>query len=231
MHWGAAAWRPRLPVRCDPYRSALGRRTLQSIQSGTLRYTFKDVPCLKNPFDLALYTMLLAQVRPTTIVEVGSAAGGSALWFATQARGLGLDCRVLSVDITPVTTVNDPDVVFLDGDINNLADSALPGLLADRTGQLLVIEDGPHPFSGCLAALRFFDTHTRPGDYVVVEDGIAKDLGYRHLRNGPERAVGQFLSDCDNRYVIDRHYCDFYGRNVTWNPNGYLRRVGPSAAT
>jgi cephalosporin hydroxylase len=226
----AVNWRPRLPVQLDADRSALRRSDLRSIQSGTLRYTFRDVPCLKNPFDLALYTMLLNQLRPTTIVEVGSASGGSALWFASQARGLGLACRVLSVDIDPVTAVSDPDVVFVEGDVHDLSDTDLPSLLKDHTGPLLVIEDGPHTFSGSLAALQFFDGYTQPGDYIVVEDGIANDLGYRHLHNGPNRAVRQFLANCDNRYVVDRHYCDFYGRNVTWNPNGYLRRVDPNAA-
>jgi cephalosporin hydroxylase len=46
----------------------------------------------------------MGHLRPTAIVEAGSASGGSALWFAAQARGLGLTCRVLSVDIDPVTS-------------------------------------------------------------------------------------------------------------------------------
>ena len=27
------------------------------------------------------------------------------------------------------------------------------------------------------------------------------------------------------RYEIDRTFCDYYGRNVTWNVDGYLRRI------
>lgn len=221
------SWIPRRPVRLDPERSALARRNLRTIQTGTLGYHYNNVPCLKNPFDLALYTMLLGQLRPTTIVEIGSAAGGSALWFAAQARALHLECAVLSVDINKVTTVSDPDVTFLGGDIHHLDTSALPAMLGSRTGPLLVIEDGPHTFGGSLAALRFFDDYLQPGDYIVIEDGIAKDLGYRHLRNGPNRAVRQFLSDHGDRYTVDRSYCDFFGRNITWNPNGYLRRITP----
>lgn len=234
--WGAGAIAqllnliPRRPLCVDAERSALARRNLHTIQSGTLGYRYNNVPCLKNPFDLALYTMLVGQLRPTTIVEIGSAAGGSALWFAAQARALRLECKVLSVDIAKVTTVSDPDVEFLDGDIHNLDATPLPAVLSIHTGPLLVIEDGPHTYAGTLAALRFFDRYLQPGDYIVVEDGIAKDLGYRWLRNGPNRAVRQFLANCDNRYVVDRSYCDFYGRNVTWNPNGYLRRVDPNAA-
>jgi len=235
--WGAGVmarsvrWIPRRPMRLDPERSALARRNLRTIQAGTLGYHYNNVPCLKNPFDLALYTMLLGQLRPTTIVEVGSAAGGSALWFAAQARAQRLECRVLSVDINKVTTVSDPDVEFIGGDIHHLNDTPLPAMLSNRTGPLLVIEDGPHTYAGTLAALRFFDRYLQPGDYIVVEDGIAKDLGYRSLRNGPNRAVRRFLSDHGDRYTVDRSYCDFYGRNVTWNPNGYLRRTGTGSAS
>ncbi|HUK06414.1 MAG TPA: hypothetical protein VLX09_00970 [Stellaceae bacterium] len=26
-------------------------------------------------------------------------------------------------------------------------------------------------------------------------------------------------------YAIDARYCDWFGRNVTWNVNGFLRRI------
>lgn len=95
---------PRRPLRFDHQRSALPLRTLSAIQYATTRkFEFEGVGCAKNPFDLALYTMLISKHRPRTIVEIGSFNGGSALWFAAQLRGMGIDGKVLSVDFNPVT--------------------------------------------------------------------------------------------------------------------------------
>jgi cephalosporin hydroxylase len=215
---------PRLPMFLDRERSALPARTLHQIQKATFRYSFAGIACLKNPFDLALYSMLISRVRPRTIVEIGSHRGGSAVWFASMARGLGLDCRVVSVDINAVTDVDDPDVTFIAGDAHDLASSELPQLLEDASRPWLVVEDGPHTEAACLAVMRFFDHRLESGEYLIVEDGILKDLRYRHLRNGPNRAIRRFLREAPGRFDVDRELCDFYGRNVTWNTNGYLRR-------
>jgi cephalosporin hydroxylase len=43
---------------------------------------------------------------------------------------------------------------------------------------------------------------------------------------GPLRAIHEFLARTNGRYEIDRTLCDTFGTNVTWNVDGYLRRVG-----
>jgi cephalosporin hydroxylase len=40
---------------------------------------------------------------------------------------------------------------------------------------------------------------------------------------GPRRALQEFL-DANDNFIIDTEYCNYYGLNVTWNVNGYLRR-------
>ena len=82
-----------------------------------------------------------------------------------------------------------------------------------------------HTFEGCLNALRFFDGYLRSGEFIIIEDGILRDLGLKSLDNGPNRAIAEFLGANADRYVVDRTYCDFFGHNVTWNTNGYLRRL------
>ena len=76
---------------------------LSSIQKGTLGYTYKGVPCLKNPFDLCLYLKLVYEAQPRTVIEIGSAAGGSALWFADTLRNYGIAGQVVSVDLNRVS--------------------------------------------------------------------------------------------------------------------------------
>jgi cephalosporin hydroxylase len=62
---------------------------LGSIQRGHFLYTYKGIPTLKNPFDWALYPMLLWEVRPNRIIEVGSNQGGTAAWLADTMRTYG----------------------------------------------------------------------------------------------------------------------------------------------
>jgi cephalosporin hydroxylase len=91
----------------------------------------------------------------------------------------------------------------------------------------LVIEDSAHTRDSTLAVLEYFDRHLEPGDMLVVEDGVIADLEgqvYRALDDGPNRAVAEFLECKGDRYVIDTTLCDFYGHNLTYAPNAWLRR-------
>lgn len=169
--------------------------------------------------------MLLSRERPRTIVEIGSFEGGSAVWFAAQARALDLGARIISLGITKVTHVEDPDVTFLQDDIHDQAATGLPALLADCPRPLLVIEDGPHTYDGCIAALDFFHPHIRPGEFLVVEDGILDDLRDWGHSNGPNRAIADFRGRHPAEYRLAEEYCHFFGHTVTWNTNGYLQRT------
>src|SRR6266540_4264762 len=92
--------------------SDLSGKLLEDIQRGTLAYTYKGVPTLKNPFDWALYPMLLWEARPQTVIEIGSNRGGSAMWLADTMRTFGLPCQVHSFDVRKVDDLAIQDVTF-----------------------------------------------------------------------------------------------------------------------
>lgn len=48
---------------------------------------------------------------------------------------------------------------------------------------------------------------------------------YEAFEDGPNQAVATFLSERPDAYRIDSSLCDHFGYNVTYNPNGWLRRV------
>ena len=76
--------------------------------------------------------------------------------------------------------------------------------------------------------LEFFHPHLDTGEYIVVEDGIISDLGNDAACNsGPHRALKEFLAAQQKSYEVDGAYCDFFGYNLTWNSNGYLKKVSP----
>jgi cephalosporin hydroxylase len=195
---------------------------LMKIQHGTMSYRYRGIPMLKNPFDLALYTMLLERARPETLIEIGTHSGGSALWFADQRPGM----RVWSIDLQPPEGVVHPSVHFRRGDAQRLGEVLTPAAMQSLARPLLVVEDSSHHAGTTAAVLEFFDRWLQPGEYIVIEDGILTAMRAAEAYDGgPLRAIHEFLAHSGGRYEIDRTLCDYFGRNVTWNVDGYLRRI------
>jgi cephalosporin hydroxylase len=214
------------PIHRSP-DTAIPYELLMTIQTGTMAYRYKGVPTLKNPFDLALYTMLLWSARPRTIIEIGSHSGGSALWFADQLTALAIDGHVFSADLTRVGGVSDRRVTFLEGDARRPAELFAADMVRGLPRPLLVIEDSDHAYATSKAVLDHFAPLMATGEYIVVEDGILSAMGVADdYGGGPARAIAEFLDEPrTERWEIDTTYCDYFGANVTWNVNGYLKRV------
>jgi cephalosporin hydroxylase len=205
--------------------SAIPYDLLMQIQTGTMNYTYKGIPTLKNPFDLALYTKLLWEQKPRSILEVGSNAGGSAIWLADQCMALGIDAHVHSVDITPVEDLHHPHVTFGFGDGRKLEDAWSRSFLDSLPRPLLIIEDADHHYITTKAVLDYLSPHVSAGEYILVEDGILSAMKVEELYGGgPVRAIREFLEAPGCAFEVDRSYCDFFGHNVTWNTGGFLRR-------
>jgi cephalosporin hydroxylase len=195
------------------------------MQAGTLAYTYKGVSCLKNPFDMAIYTKLIWDLRPKTLIEIGSNQGGGALWFADVLTAANLDCPVLSIDRVPPRGVVDPRIEFLAGDALQLGRVLTAARLASLPHPWLVVEDSAHLYDVTLAAIGFLAAAMSPGDVLVVEDGVIDDLGLsQSFQGGPNRAVAELLATSPPLRMMTE-YCDMFGVNATYNPNAYLRRV------
>jgi cephalosporin hydroxylase len=140
------------------------------------KVTFLGVPVCKYVGDLWNYQEIITEVRPTLIVEAGTASGGAALYFAEMARAAGLSSRVLAVDpdhnwvgdqvrqhpqielLTLRST--DPSVV-----------ARIRALREEAPGPMMVSLDSDHSKGNVLAELMMLRELTQPGDYLVVEDG------------------------------------------------------------
>jgi len=208
------------------WQTAIPPVLLHSLVEGTVGHRYRDIPMQKHPVEIALYTRLLWEIKPATIIEIGSLAGGAAVWMGDLLRTFAIDGRVFSVDLQPPTpSYAPPNVKFLRGDANNLGATLGAEFLLSLPRPWLVIEDASHDYETTLAVLRFFDPLLRPGEYMIVEDAAVPEIGQDSWHGGgAARAIAQFLHDRNADYEIDAAYCDYYGRNVTGNPNGYLRR-------
>lgn len=208
------------------WRTAIPLSLHVSFYRGVVDYQYRGIPMQKHPVEIALYPRLLWEVKPRTIIEIGSLSGGSAAWLADTLNAFGIDGRIVSVDVAPPSPSYVPaNVKFLRGDANDLASTLKADSLATLPRPWLIIEDSSHHYAATLAVLRFFDPLLRSGEYIIVEDANVTEMGVdARLDGGPARAIAEFLRDRGRDYEIDARYCDQYGRNVTGNPNGYLRK-------
>ena len=196
---------------------------LSDIYEGHHNVTYKGVPTIKCPFDYVLYQMLIWEIKPDLVIEIGTNKGGSALYLADllELNGKG---EIHTIDLPenneePLIHSHARISVFKDGFMNY--DTAL--LSAYPT--ILVIEDGSHQYNDTLAALNKFAPFVSKGSYFIAEDGIVNELGReKEFNGGPQKAITEFLKR-NNNFIIDKRWCDFFGTNTTFNVNGYLRRI------
>src|SRR5262245_52348336 len=97
-----------LPWELSPYQAA----ALQGVDDCV---RWRDRPLFKSACDVAIYPMLLWELKPRTIVELGSGVGASAMWFSDLLAAFGVEAHVYSVDKVDLT-VTYPRVSFIQGD-------------------------------------------------------------------------------------------------------------------
>ena len=175
---------------------------------------WKGVLHMKDPFSLACYPLVIQEVQPRTVIEIGSYHGGSALWLADLLDVFGLQAgRVYSFDADlSRIRVEDERITFLQADSNHV-EQYDESLLSSLPHPWLLIEDAHVNVYGLLT---FFDRFLESEDYLIVEDTQWPEF-YADLK--------RFLVERDGAYLVDTKYADLFGYNVTWHINGYLRKA------
>ena len=176
----------------------------------------------KCPLDLWTYHEILFELRPDVIVECGTGAGGSSLFLAHQCDLIGTG-RVITVDVTDLPDRPQHErITCLQG--SSVSDEILQqirGSLKD-TDKVMVILDSDHSKQHVLNELKCYCDLVPVGSYIIVEDSIigGHPVKPRH-KPGPMEAVFEFL-ETNSDFVIDKDREKFL---LTFNPNGYLKRV------
>ncbi|MDH6131285.1 cephalosporin hydroxylase [Kitasatospora sp. MAA4] len=168
----------------------------------------------KSVFDFTLIPMLLAELQPAAVLEIGSGNGASALWMADLAELFGFPCRITSLDVEPVAAAH-PEVRFVRGDARDLAGALPADALAH--GPRLVVEDA---HVAVREVLEYVHGLLEPGDYLMVEDSADK---------APELAA--FAAAHPGAYAVDTRYTDYFGRNATSCVDSVWRRMADSDRT
>lgn len=196
---------------------------IKSLYEGHHKISYRGIKALKSPFDYVIYQMLIWELKPDLIIEVGTNKGGTALYFADLLDKLGKG-EVHTIDIIK----GQSDLLLNSNSRIKLFTEGYKEYDLEMTRNfknILVIEDSSHRYEDTLAVMEKFSTVVTKNSYLIIEDGIITELGMeKEYNGGPLKAINEFLS-INTNFVIDRKWCDLFGINATFNVNGFLKKL------
>ena len=181
----------------------------------------------QHPMDMWVKQDIIFETRPTVIVESGTAAGGSALYYATIFDQLGKG-KVVSIDLQDSGAgkpdFTHPRIVFIKGDcLSPKTLSKVKGMIK-KSDRVMVVLDSDHKTEHVTKEIKLYAPLVTVGCYLIVED---TNLGGHPVMNptvpgpGPGQAVYKFI-ETNKDFEIDKSRHKFF---MTWCPDGFLRRV------
>ena len=204
-------------------------------------YTFRATtvlgwPACKIPLDLWILMDLFTQYKFRTVVECGTAGGGTTLWYAILMDLLGIDDgRIFSIDIdVPGPGEDRPRhdrITYVHG---SSVDPAIVGQVATDAGlhhgsrhPVLVNLDSSHHAPHVLHELEAWAPLVPVGSYLVVEDTngapVMEDAAGNQVEvEGPLAAVLEYLARHPGEFTREVS-CERYW--LTMNPHGWLQRA------
>ncbi|MDP9050380.1 MAG: hypothetical protein M3O31_06590 [Acidobacteriota bacterium] len=188
----------------------LGDPQLSASQGVDECLSWRGLSLFKTVFDFAIYSMLLWELKPATIIELGSGTGASALWLADLLRIFGIEGHVYSADLNR-PNLEDPRISFIRGDCSHI-ENVFPRLLIDNFPHPWLLIEDMHVNTP--AVLLYFSDFFRIGDYLVVEDSRSKQVDL-------ERFFAKHGAD----FKVDTRFTDFFGRNATCSIDSIFVKV------
>ena len=198
--------------------------SIASISEGHHKVKYRGIKLIKDPVDYLLYQMIINEVKPDLIIEIGTTHGACALYMADMLDLIGNGGVVHTIDIMEYPmdnlVLNHPRIVRFLGGFENYNLENAKGF-----NNILVIDDGSHLYGHVKSAMDKFKDIVSVNSYLIIEDGMLIHIGLeQQYDGGPLRAISEFLPNNTN-FQIDRKWCDFFGKNATFNPNGFLKKI------
>lgn len=197
-------------------------------------------PIIKLPEDMLRSQEAIFQTRPDVLIETGVAHGGSLIYYASLMEVLG-GGRVVGVDVE-IRPHNRKAIEEhpLSGRISLVeGDSVAPEIvgkvreLINPGDRVMVILDSNHTKAHVLAELEAYAPLVTSGCYLLVEDGIMKDVaGAPRTQAGwtqdnPTAAALEFVSRNGDFEIVGppRAFDETMDApEITYHPSGWLRR-------
>ncbi|MBN7812942.1 class I SAM-dependent methyltransferase [Algoriphagus sp. H41] len=195
--------------------------SLKEIHEGHYKMEYRGVACQKCPFDYVLYQMIIHEVNPDLIIEIGTNKGGSTLYLADllEINGNGIIHSIDISDNCSPLVKNHPRISLF-----HQGWEQYDRTLAAGFERVLVIEDSSHTYQNTLDVMSRFKDLVSVDSYLIVEDGIVEDLGWgKSYQGGPVKAIKEFMQTNSN-FVVDLRWENFFGKRATFNTSGFLKK-------
>ena len=196
--------------------------SVQSIYEGHHQVTYKEIKAIRCPFDYVIYQMIINEVKPDLVIEIGTNIGGGALYIADllDINRKGILHTIDIVDMIDPKVKEHNRIKFFS---KGWEDYDLK--LTKGFETVLIIEDASHLYKDSIGILNKFHELVSVDSYFIIEDGIINELGLeKEYEGGPLKAIREFLPS-HPEYIVDRKWCDMFGKNATFNVNGYLKKI------
>lgn len=189
--------------------------------------------------DLRVYEHLVWADRADTVIEVGTARGGSALWFrdrlvaSVRYRRIAR-AHVISIDLDQAVAreqlaARDPryseSIDLVEGDVRDEELLERVARLVRPGARCLVVEDGAHRADTTYAALAGLGHLVPEEGFFVVEDGVVDEPDlWPEDDHAVQPAIARWLETAEGRRFVRRRDLEIYG--ISTNVGGYLQRIG-----
>ena len=209
---------------------------------GKYKTHYKGIKMLKDCKSLTITYQLMYEIKAKTVFELGTYRGGFTLWLADQLDllyGKKEKTQVVSLEkfeelVDPLAK-NDERVKYVFDDVSNLEKHLTPEIMENLPRPWIVFEDCHVNLPN---TLEFFRKHMRVGDYLFVEDlsNVSPDqTSYNKFKKiqGNKKWDGSvkrtelvdWVKDKEEEFLVDTHYCDFYGYNGTVQWDGVMKKI------
>lgn len=183
---------------------------------GKYKNKHRGVPFMKDVVSQHLYRETIQKLKPKTIIELGTAFGGAALWLADNS-----DAHIVTFDIEDIRhpeCKEDSRVAFFELDVCDF--EKVKGVLSEMPHPWLVSEDCHVDASLIMKTL---DPLMEQGDYVIFEDthpsnpdksGMSAETEYE-CESWAREKLDSVMSAMSVRpsFMIDCGVQDMYGYN------------------
>lgn len=180
------------------------------------------------PTDNWIMQEIISEVKPDFIIETGTGAGGTALFYATILEKINENGKVITIDSRPY----DPKVSefkiwrerveVIRG--NSVSPEVITAIAKQIKGKVLITLDSNHLKEHVLKELELYAPLVSLNSYIVIQDTHLNGHPNHHIcvpGEGPLEAVEEFLK-INNDFEIDPTKEKYF---ITQNPSGFLKRI------
>ena len=210
-------------------------------QKYTYTFSWFGRPIIQLPEDMVRIQEVIYSIKPDVIIETGVAHGGSLVFYAGIMKAMGKG-RVIGVDveIRPHNRSAIEDhflydmIALVEGSSTETETIKFVSSLIKADESVMVILDSNHSKSHVLDELEKYSVFVTKGSYLVVTDGIMRDLSdvprgnLNWKEDNPASAAIDFAKN-HPEFKIEQPTWPFnessLKRNVTHWPDAYLRRI------